>query len=392
MRCTEGGNSLYGRLVFSTRTLQGSYQHGCMPFLEGRLPKIFVNYRREDTAGVAGRIADRLRQEFGDDSVFIDVENVRLGNDFVELMINEVDRCDTMIVAIGPAWIDSRDKAGGRRLDDPHDYVRTEIRAALQRNKHVIPILVDDAEMPRKDVLPNDIARLSVRAGLDVRHVSFRLDLDRLVSELKRPAVKGDSVPAAQAYPAELPIHPPFRRFAARLGPATGLPEAATARTDDIDRSAAQFVHEHAIVLWIKGRKVFYRLRRGKSGKWDKYAHSQEVQDCEWFQDDWLREKFRPPADKLPPTAGVAYEWSMNPSKWKWIGWREPRRSYGLFGDKVFVQSFEKGHITGPWATGFKKEALVFVLFSDGSWEAHSTAEDAPLIAEITYPPPRQKG
>jgi hypothetical protein len=86
---------------------------------------------------------------------------------------------------IGRDWISFPDETGARRLDNPRDFVRIEIRAALQRDIPVIPILMNGTKVPRLDQLPEDIAPLAMRNGLEVRHSSFHPDLDRLVRELK---------------------------------------------------------------------------------------------------------------------------------------------------------------------------------------------------------------
>jgi hypothetical protein len=156
-----------------------------MPFLEGRLPKIFISYRREDSHSAAAHIADRLRREFGRDSVFIDVDAIGLGVDFPKLLSKKVGRSDVMIAVIGPNWVDIRDDAGARRLENPKDFVRIEIRAALERDIRVIPVLLDGAGIPGADRLPGDIAPLSDRHGLYVRHNSFDRDVGELIRALK---------------------------------------------------------------------------------------------------------------------------------------------------------------------------------------------------------------
>jgi hypothetical protein len=144
-----------------------------------------MSYRRDDTSGDAGRIADRLRRDLGDDTVFMDVDGVRLGVDFVKHLTQEVAGCDVLLAVIGQDWISVADESGARRLDNPHDFVRIEIGAALQRDIPVIPILINGAKVPRLDQLPEDLAPLAVRNGLEVRHPSFHTDLDRLVREFK---------------------------------------------------------------------------------------------------------------------------------------------------------------------------------------------------------------
>jgi hypothetical protein len=147
--------------------------------------KVFLSYRREDSAAAAGRLSDRLISELGDGNVFMDVDGVPLGADFVERLQQEVSGCDALLAVIGPRWLDIVDEAGDRRLDDPNDFVRVEIAAALQREIPVIPILLDGTKIPRIDRLPEDLKLLSRRNGLDVRQASFHSDVGRLIRELK---------------------------------------------------------------------------------------------------------------------------------------------------------------------------------------------------------------
>jgi len=115
--------------------------------------KLFINYRREDTAPYAGRLYDRLIAHFGEDQVFIDIDQIEPGEDFVEVINRKVGTCDIAIVAIGPNWLRPIDASGKRRLDDEEDFVRMEFVAALQRHIRVIPVLVGGAQMPRKQDL-----------------------------------------------------------------------------------------------------------------------------------------------------------------------------------------------------------------------------------------------
>src|SRR5262245_4480800 len=147
--------------------------------------KVFISYRRDDSAGHAGRVHDRLEREFGRDLLFMDVDAVPLGDNFVKVLAEEVAKCDVLLAVIGPNWLNARDEDGNRRLDNPHDFVRIEIGAALQRNIPVIPILLDGAKVPKANQLPKELEELSLRNGLDVRHASFHSDIDRLVRSLK---------------------------------------------------------------------------------------------------------------------------------------------------------------------------------------------------------------
>jgi formylglycine-generating enzyme required for sulfatase activity len=149
--------------------------------------KVFISYRRDDSAGHAGRVHDRLELEFGRDLLFMDVDAVPLGMNFIKILDEAVAKCDALLAVIGPNWLDLRDNEGYRRLDDPHDYVRIEIAAALQRDIPVIPVLLDGAEIPQVNQLPEDIKELALRNGLYVRHASFHNDMDRLIAGLRAP-------------------------------------------------------------------------------------------------------------------------------------------------------------------------------------------------------------
>src|SRR5262245_45634756 len=147
--------------------------------------KVFISYRRDDSAGHAGRVHDRLEREFGRDLLFMDVDAVPLGDNFVKALSDEVAKCDVLLAVIGPNWLNARDEDGNRRLDNPHDFVRIEIGAALQRNIPVIPILLDGARIPKADELPEDLKELSLRNGMEIRHASFQDDMNRLIRGLK---------------------------------------------------------------------------------------------------------------------------------------------------------------------------------------------------------------
>ena len=147
--------------------------------------KVFISYRRKDSAGYAGRLMDRLKTKLGRDLLFLDVETIPLGSNFEKVLHEEIGKCRVLLAVIGPTWCDARDENGKRRLDDPKDFVRMEISAALQRDIPVIPILLDGATMPKADQLPNELRGLTSRNGLDVRHASFNEDIDRLIHSLK---------------------------------------------------------------------------------------------------------------------------------------------------------------------------------------------------------------
>ncbi len=86
--------------------------------------KVFISYRRGDAAGHAGRVSDRLSDELGQDALFMDVDGIPLGSDFVKVLREEVGRCQVLLALIGGAWLDARDAQGKWRLDDPNDLAR----------------------------------------------------------------------------------------------------------------------------------------------------------------------------------------------------------------------------------------------------------------------------
>jgi TIR domain len=147
--------------------------------------KVFISYRRDDSAGYAGRVRDRLERELGRNLLFMDVDGIPLGTNFSKVLHEEVAKCGVLLAMIGPNWPDARDEHGNRRLDDPNDFVRIEIAAALQRNIPVIPILLEGARIPKADQLPEDLKELALRNGMEIRHASFQDDVNRLIRGLK---------------------------------------------------------------------------------------------------------------------------------------------------------------------------------------------------------------
>lgn len=146
--------------------------------------EIFLSYRRDDSAGTTGRLYDRLVRTFPRQKVFMDVDAAMHGLDFVRVLNEKIAACDAVAVVIGTRWLSVTDQAGNRRVDNPHDFVRIEVAAALKREIAVIPVLVDGATMPSKDDLPDDLKPLVRRPAITVRNTRFRADADLLVSSL----------------------------------------------------------------------------------------------------------------------------------------------------------------------------------------------------------------
>ncbi|MBR1279330.1 toll/interleukin-1 receptor domain-containing protein [Bradyrhizobium sp. AUGA SZCCT0283] len=151
--------------------------------------KIFINYRREDSIGTAGRLRDRLAEAFGEENLFMDVDNIPAGVDFAADLNSQVAACRVFLAVIGPNWLDAKDESGVRRLDNPDDFVTIEIAAALARDIRVIPVLVDNARMPRADKLPEAIRPLVRRNAVELRNTQFRRDAETLVARMREALV-----------------------------------------------------------------------------------------------------------------------------------------------------------------------------------------------------------
>lgn len=166
--------------------------------------KIFISYRRDDSASYAGRVHDRLMHEFGRDFLFMDVDAIPLGANFTQVLDEEVSKCDVLLAIIGPRWVDAKDDTGQLRLDNPQDFVKIEIATALKRRVTVIPILLDGTRMPKASELPVDLRDLAHFNALDVRHASFHSDMEKLIRALRRSGVQMQRPVSA---PADIEYH-----------------------------------------------------------------------------------------------------------------------------------------------------------------------------------------
>lgn len=145
---------------------------------------IFINYRRDDAPGVAGRLGDRLAKNFSQSEIFMDVDAMKPGLDFVKQLDEQVSKCDVLLAIIGPGWLNAVDEKGRRKLELPRDYVRIELASALKREIPVIPLLVNGAAMPLEDDLPEDLKSLPNRHALELRHTRFAADSEAIIKAL----------------------------------------------------------------------------------------------------------------------------------------------------------------------------------------------------------------
>jgi formylglycine-generating enzyme required for sulfatase activity len=155
------------------------------------MSKLFISYRHDDSADVTGRMHERLLSHFGDGNVFLDIDTIPIGMDFRRCIGDAVNQCDVLLAVIGDRWLDARvaggPRQGGRRLDDPNDYVRIEIESALARGIPVVPLLVGKATMPGEAHLPDGLKELAFRHAAEVRPgLDFPAHLDRLINRLEK--------------------------------------------------------------------------------------------------------------------------------------------------------------------------------------------------------------
>lgn len=144
------------------------------------MTNVFISYRRDDAAAYAGRLYDGLRRRYGDDHVFMDVDHIQPGEDFAAVIERSVRAAEVVLVVIGPNWLAATNAAGERRLDDPADFVRLEVKAALDTGRRVIPVLVGNAAMPPSHALPAPLRLLAGVQAVPISNERWDYDAERL--------------------------------------------------------------------------------------------------------------------------------------------------------------------------------------------------------------------
>jgi len=167
---------------------------------------IFINYRRQETAYIAGRLHDRLAAHFGPEMIFRDIDTIKPGVDFTQVLNDAVGACDAFVPIIGADWL-AADERGRRRIDAPRDWVRAEIRAALGRpDVLVVPVLVEGARMPSEQELPAQLRKLARRNALELSDAKWEFEVQRLIAALEE-VVRPRSRPPSHQH-ASLPPPP----------------------------------------------------------------------------------------------------------------------------------------------------------------------------------------
>ena len=207
---------------------------------------VFINYRRDETAGEARALYNDLVELLGAERVFMDVDNIALGRDFREVLKERLDACEVMLSLIGRDWAQARDAAGARRLDNPADFVRLEIATALQRNVAVTPVLLQEARMPSAESLPDELKNLAYRNGFELSHARWESDVRELV---RRLGLLPEATRPTVAAPTTAPAPPP----AAAVATAAESPTPARKSTR-IAIGALGLVVAAALVGWMTTR------------------------------------------------------------------------------------------------------------------------------------------
>jgi len=159
---------------------------GRRPAPPGR-PGIFINYRHADALPHARLLQVNLRERFPDAPVFMDLDSIEAGLDFAKVISDAINECRVMVVLIGPRWATLTDDQGRRRLEQPDDFARFEIRMALRRGIRVIPVLVEGAKPVRQQELPPDLRRLARLNALEMScDHRYQYDADRLMVIIER--------------------------------------------------------------------------------------------------------------------------------------------------------------------------------------------------------------
>lgn len=336
--------------------------------------KVFISYRRDDSAGHAGRVHDRLEREFGRDLLFMDVDAIPLGADFVEVLSDEVAKCDVLLAIIGPGWLDAEDEFGNRRLENAHDFVRVEIGTALTRGIPVIPILLEGTRVPRADQLPDDLKGLVRRNGLDVRHGSFHNDMDKLVRGLR-----GDAGRSSQPVPATVRVPSDEDRYRAEGRILVDAPIVDSQTGNWFlpgDGNRAFFKdYEDGPEMVVVPSGNFVMGSPASEERWSEYDRSEEPQHKAAFAQPFAigrhavtRGQFAAFVNNTGhKTEGGAYGWSG--SEWKndpKASWRNPGFAQDD-GHPVVSVNWDDASAYASWLS--KRTGQTYRLLSEAEWE-----------------------
>jgi TIR domain-containing protein len=159
--------------------------------------RVFISYRRGDSAGHAGRLTRCLEESLGQDAVFFDVDDIAPGTPFGPAIIGRIHAAEVVLAVISQYWLTASDeKTGKRRLDDSGDWVRRELETALTQGKRVIPVLVGGVRMPTEADLPTSLNALAGLHAVLIEEANFERDVETLAEALDHPPPAPDAQPS----------------------------------------------------------------------------------------------------------------------------------------------------------------------------------------------------
>lgn len=221
---------------------------------ERRSLKIYMSYRRSDSADVSGRLYDRLVSQFGAESIFKDIDSIAPGQDFVASLRQEISVCDVFLILIGPNWLSDR-------IAEQGDYIRSEIELALELGKTLVPVLVNDARMPPSAALPASIQQLNhFNAAVLRRDPDFHQDCDRLVSAL-------EAATASRA--SEIAAPPQGKR------PTIFVSHSSVDRRW-VEREVIGLLQRNSLSPWYSTQKIH------TAAQWEREIY-RGLSECDWF-------------------------------------------------------------------------------------------------------------
>jgi hypothetical protein len=235
------------------------------------MPTIVISYRRTDSSAIAGRIFDRLIAHYGEESVFLDIDNIPFGIDFHAHIQQILQRTDVVLAIIGANWL-GVSPGGGTRMCEPTDPVRFEIETAIARRMPIIPVLVDGAKMPDSTDLPAEFGNFAYLNAAEVASGrEFRNQTDRLIAAIER-AVTGDAgstIPRSRTVAAGRESSPPriwLRYVLSYLStPLVLILVAHHIVINAFDMNVAYLWMASAVVPFIFGF-LFFRASGGEAG------------------------------------------------------------------------------------------------------------------------------
>jgi hypothetical protein len=248
--------------------------------------RIYVSYRRTDSAAISGRVSDRLASHFGTQNVSMDVDSIPLGSDLRQAIEAEIRQCDVLVALIGPKWLGGARRTDRRRIDNPIDVVRIEIETALKLIP-VVPVLVEGAEMPRSVDLPPSLQELSARNAvvLDSGR-DFHLHTDRLIRGLENLVAAVSATPQDRSHE-----NPDIESVGS--GPSTVFVSHATRDRKWVEKHIVRLLETNDIKPWYStesiktGAQWEREIKRGmESCDWFVLVVSPRAEESEWIKDE----------------------------------------------------------------------------------------------------------